>query len=90
LIAERKIAESFDERVCDNFEKHHEPGLRVRGHGEVALERSGTISSADPGAEDKGVAAVECGGWLDDNRSRRVHHEIFGEIPYLVRYLSVF
>jgi hypothetical protein len=54
------------------------------------LERSGTVSSADPGAEDEGVAAVEGDGWLDEDGSRRVRHMIFGEIPYLVRQLSVF
>jgi hypothetical protein len=47
-------------------------------------------SSADPGAEDEGVAAVEGGGWLDVDRSRRVLHVISGEIPYLARQLSVF
>jgi hypothetical protein len=54
------------------------------------LEGSGAVSSADPGAEDKGVATVEGDGWLDEDESRRVRHMIFGEIPYLVRQLSVF
>jgi hypothetical protein len=49
----------------------------------VALEGSSAVSDANPGAEDEGVAAVESGGWLDDDGSRRVRHEIFGEIPYL-------
>jgi hypothetical protein len=39
----------------------HESDLRVRGHGEVALERSGTVSGADSRVEDEGVAAVEGG-----------------------------
>jgi hypothetical protein len=53
------------------------------------LEGSGAVSSADPGAEDKDVAAVE-DGWLDEDGSCRVRHMIFGEIPYLTRQLSVF
>jgi hypothetical protein len=54
------------------------------------LEGSGAVSSADPGAEDKDVAAVEDDGWLDEDGSCRVRHMIFGEIPYLTRQLSVF
>jgi hypothetical protein len=56
----------------------------------VALERASVVSNADPEAEDEGIAAVESGGWLDDDGSSRVRHEIFGEIPYLARQLSVF
>jgi hypothetical protein len=59
-------------------------------HGEVALEGASAVSDANLGAEDKSVAAVEIGGWLDDDRSHRVRHEIFGGIPYLARQLSVF
>jgi hypothetical protein len=33
---------------------------------------------------------VEGDDWLDGDRSRRVRHEIFGEIPYPARQLSVF
>jgi hypothetical protein len=33
-------------------------------HGEAALEGSSAVSSADPEAEGKGVAAVEGDGWL--------------------------
>jgi hypothetical protein len=66
------------------------PVSRVGRHGEAALERPSAVSSADPGAEDEGVAAVEDDGWLDVDRSRRVRHVISGEIPYLVRQLSVF
>jgi hypothetical protein len=33
---------------------------------------------------------VEGESCLDDDGSRRVCHEIFGEIPYLARQLSVF
>jgi hypothetical protein len=49
----------------------------------VALEGPNAVSNADQGTEDEGVTAVESGGWLDDDGSRRVRHEIFGEIPYL-------
>jgi hypothetical protein len=56
----------------------------------VALERSCTVSSADPGAEDEGVVAVEGDSWLDVDGSRRVRHVISGKIPYLARQLSVF
>jgi hypothetical protein len=54
------------------------------------LERSSTVSSADPGAEDEGVATVEGNGWLDVDGSRQVRHVISGETPYLARQLSVF
>ena len=67
LVVERNFAEFFDEWARGVFGKRHEPGLWVRGHGEVALERSSAVSGADPGAEDEGVAAVEGGGWLDDD-----------------------
>jgi hypothetical protein len=49
-----------------------------------------TIGSANPSAENEGVAAVEDDGWLEVDRSRRVRHVISGEIPYLARQLSVF
>jgi hypothetical protein len=70
--------------------KRHEPSLRVGRHGEAALEGSGAVSSADPGAEDEGVAAIEGDSWLDEDGSCRVRHIIFGEIPYPARQLSVF
>jgi hypothetical protein len=54
------------------------------------LEGSRAVGSADPSAEDEGVAAVEGDGWLDEDRSHRVRHMISGEIPYLARQLSVF
>jgi hypothetical protein len=54
------------------------------------LEGSSALSSADPGAEDEGVAAVEGNSWLDEDGSRLVRHMIFGEIPYLARQLFVF
>jgi hypothetical protein len=57
----------FDEWARDNFGKHHEPGIQIRGHGEVALERSNAVSGADPRAEDEGVTVVEGGSWLDDD-----------------------
>jgi hypothetical protein len=59
-------------------------------HGEAEVERSCTVSSADPSAENECVAAVEGDGWLEVDRSRRVRHVISGEIPYLARQLSVF
>jgi hypothetical protein len=90
LVVERNFAELSGEIARDYFGKRHEPSLRVGRHGEVALEGSRAVSGVDPGAEDKGVAAVEGDGWLDEDGSRRVRHMIFGEIPYLVRQLSVF
>jgi hypothetical protein len=89
LVKKRNFAEFAGEFAHDYFGKCHEAGLRVRRHGEVALEGSGAVSSADPGAEDEGVAAVEGDGWLDVDRSRRIRHVISGEIPYLARQLSV-
>jgi hypothetical protein len=61
LVVEEKFIEFFDELARDGIGKCHESDLRVRGHGEVALERSGTVSGADSRAEDEGVAAVEGG-----------------------------
>jgi hypothetical protein len=90
LVVERNLAEFSGEIACDYFEKRHEASLRVGRHGEAALEGSGTISSADLGAKDEGVAAVEGDSCLDEDCSRRVRHVIFGEIPYLARQLSVF
>jgi hypothetical protein len=54
------------------------------------LEGSCAIGSANPGAEDESVVALEGYGWLDEDGSRRFRHVIFGEIPYLARQLSVF
>jgi hypothetical protein len=90
LVVERNFAEFSGEIARDYFGKRQEPSLRVGWHGETVLERSGAVSSADPGAEDEGVAALEGDGWLDEDGSRRVRHVIFGEIPYLARQLSVF
>jgi hypothetical protein len=90
LVEERNFAKFSGEFARDYFGKRHEPGLRVGRHGEAAPEGSGAVSSADLGAEDEGVAAVEGDGWLDEDGSHRVRHEIFGEIPYLARQLSVF
>jgi hypothetical protein len=90
LVVEQNFAEFSGEITHDYFGKRHEASLRVGWHGEAALERSGAVSSADPGAEDEGVAAVEGDSWLDEDGSRRVRHMIFGEIPYLARQLSVF
>jgi hypothetical protein len=90
LVVERNFAELSGEIARDYFRKRHETSLRVGWHGETALERSDAVSSADPGAEDEGVAAVEGDGWLDEDGSRRVRHMIFGEIAYLTRQLSVF
>jgi hypothetical protein len=90
LIEKRNFAELAGEFAHDYFGKCHEAGLRVGRHGEAALEGSSAVSSADPGAEDEGVAAFEGDGWLYADRSRRVRHVISGEIPYLARQLLVF
>jgi hypothetical protein len=90
MVEERNFAELAGEFACDNFWKRHEASLRVGRHGEATLERSHAVSSADPGAEHEGVAAVEGDGWIEVDRSRRVRHVISGEIPYLARQLSVF
>jgi hypothetical protein len=58
----RRISGEF---ARDHFGKHHEASARVGSHGEAALERSGAVSSANPGPEDEGVAAVEGDDWLD-------------------------
>jgi hypothetical protein len=89
MVEERNFTELAGEFACDNFRERHEAGLRVGRHGEAALERSRAISSADPGAEHEGVAAVEGDGWLEVDRSRQVRHVISGESPYLARQLSV-
>jgi hypothetical protein len=89
-INKRNFAEFTGEFARDHFGKCHEAGLRVGGHGEAALEGPGAVSSADSGAEDEGVAAVEGDGWLDVDGSRQVRHVISGEIPYLAHQLSVF
>jgi hypothetical protein len=90
LVEKRNFAELAGEFACDNFKKRHEAGLQVGRHGEAALERSCAVSSADPSAENEGVAAVEGDGRLEVDRSRQVRHVISGEIPYLARQLSVF
>jgi hypothetical protein len=90
VVEERNFVELAGEFACDNFRKRHEAGLRVGRHGEAALERSRAVSSADPGNEHEGVAAIEGDGWLEVDRIRRVRHVISGEIPYLARQLSVF
>jgi hypothetical protein len=90
MVEERNFTELASEFACDNFWKRHEAGLRVGRHGEAVLEGSRAVSSADPGAEDEGVAMVEGDGWLEVDRSRRVRHVISDESPYLARQLSVF
>jgi hypothetical protein len=90
LVKKRNFTELAGEFSRDYFGKRHEAGLWVGRHGEAALERPSAVSSADPIAEDEGVAAVEGDGWLDVDRSRRVRHVISGESPYLARQLSVF
>jgi hypothetical protein len=67
LVVKRNFAKLSGEIARDYFGKRHEPDLRVGWHGEAALERSGTVSSADPGTEDEGVAAVEGNSWLDED-----------------------
>jgi hypothetical protein len=56
----------------------------------VALEGPCAVSDANPRTEDGSVATVESSGWLDDDGSRQVRHEIISEIPYLAWQLSVF
>jgi hypothetical protein len=90
MVEKRNFAELAGEFARDNFRERHEAGLRVGRHGETALEGSRAVSSADPSAENEGVAAVEGDGRLDVDRSRRVRHVISSEIPYLARQLSVF
>jgi hypothetical protein len=90
LVVERIFAEFSGEIARDYFWKRHEPSLRVGRHGEAVLEGSSTVSGAEPGAEYEGVAVLEGDGWLYEDGSRRDHHVIFGEIPYLARQLSVF
>jgi hypothetical protein len=90
MVEKRNFAELAGEFARDNFRKRHEASLRVGRHGEAALEGSRAVNSADPRAENEGVATVEGDGWLDVDRSRRVRHVISGEIPYLARQLSVF
>jgi hypothetical protein len=90
LVEERNFAEFSGKIARDYFGKRHEPSLRVGRHGEEVLEGSSAVRSADTGAEDEGVAAVEGDGWLDEDGSRRVRHMIFDEIIYLAHQLSVF
>jgi hypothetical protein len=90
MVEERNFAELAGEFARDNFRKRHETGLWVGRHGEAALERSRVVISADPSAENEGVAAVEGDGWLEEDRSRRVRHVISGESPSLAHQLSVF
>jgi hypothetical protein len=90
MVEKRNFAELAGEFAREHFRKRHEAGLRVGRHGEAALEGPRAISSADPSAENEGVAAVEGDSRLDVDRSRRVRHVISGEIPYQARQLSVF
>jgi hypothetical protein len=90
MVEERNFAELAGELPCDDFWKRYEAGLRIGRHDEAALEGPRAISSANPSAENEGVAAVEGDGWLEVDRSRRVRHVISGESPYLARQLSVF
>jgi hypothetical protein len=70
LVEKQNFAELAGEFARDYFGKRHEAGLRVGRHGEAALEESSAVTSADPGTEDEGDAAVEGDGWLDVDRSR--------------------
>jgi hypothetical protein len=65
LVEERNFSELSSEIARDYFKKRHQPSARVGSHGEAALEGSGAVSSAHPGPEDEGVAAVESSDWLD-------------------------
>jgi hypothetical protein len=89
MVEKRNFAEFAGEFARDNFRKLREASLRVGRHGEAVLEGSRAVSSADPSAENEGVAAVEGNGWLEVDRSRRVRHVISGESPYLARQLTV-
>jgi hypothetical protein len=84
LVKERNFAEFAGEFARDYFGKSHEASLQVGHHGEVALEGSGAVSSADPSTEDESVTAVEGDSWLDVDGSRRDRHVISG---YLARQL---
>jgi hypothetical protein len=90
MVEKRNFSELGGEFARDNFRKRHEAGLRIGRHGEVALEGSRAVSTADPSAENEGVTTVEGDGWLDVDRSRRVRHVMSGEILYLARQLLVF
>jgi hypothetical protein len=59
LVEERNFAEFASEFARDYFGKCHKASLRVGWHGEAVLERSGAVSSADPGTEYEGVSTVE-------------------------------
>jgi hypothetical protein len=65
LVAERNFADFFGEFTRDRFGKRHEPSAWVGSHSEAALEGPVTVSSANLGTEDEGVAAVEGDGWFD-------------------------
>jgi hypothetical protein len=67
MVEERNFAEFSGEFTRDYFRKRHKPSARVGSHGEAALEGSGAVSSAHPGPEDEGVAAVESDDWLDED-----------------------
>jgi hypothetical protein len=67
LVLERNFAEFSGEIARDYFGKRHEASPRVGRHGEAVLEGSDMVSSADLGAEDEGVPAVEGDGWLDED-----------------------
>jgi hypothetical protein len=67
LVVERNFTEFSGEIAHDHLRKCHETGLRVGCHGEAALEGASTVSYADPGPEDKGVAVVEGDSWLDED-----------------------
>jgi hypothetical protein len=67
LVVERNFAEFSGEITRYYFGKRHEPGLRVGRHDKAALEGSGAVSSANPGAKDEGVAAVQGDGWLHED-----------------------
>jgi hypothetical protein len=65
LVEERNFAKFSSEFARDRFGKRNESSARVGSHGDAVLDRSSTVSSAHPGPEDEGVAAVESDGWLN-------------------------
>jgi hypothetical protein len=59
LVVERNFAEFSGDIARDYFGKRHEASLRVGRHSEAAVEGSGAVSSADPGAEDEGAPRLK-------------------------------
>jgi hypothetical protein len=67
LVVERNFTEFSGEGARDDFAERHVSSLRVRHHGEAALERASAVCGANPRAEDESVATVEIDSWLDED-----------------------